>query len=171
MGFDFLSFSHVALLSVPKYLWIKPWYFLLLGSFWSGYENAAFRNTQTLICVCAKNLLQPAYQSSKICLARLPPQVLCIPILPWSFKKGSTADSRKPVSVEQRLSANPWLTSTYEPELCHMATSATKVSFQREHDTCRRESVGSQGRWLGQKKGENPRVSSSLQTPDALNVL
>lgn len=30
------------------------------------HQNNAFKNTQTLISVCAKNLLQQAYQSSKI---------------------------------------------------------------------------------------------------------
>lgn len=37
-------------------------------SFLDLRENAAFKNTKTLICVCAKNLLQQAYQGSKICI-------------------------------------------------------------------------------------------------------
>lgn len=69
-------------------------------TFLNLHENNALKNTQTLISVCTKNQLQQAYQCSKICLAGLPLQVLCVPRLPWSFKKGNTfwgtADSRKP---------------------------------------------------------------------------
>lgn len=63
------------------------------------HENAAFRNTQTLICVLSIWFSKPT-KTQKSHLARLPLQVLWIPRLPWSLKKGNTfwgtADSRKP---------------------------------------------------------------------------